>query len=395
MKEIRTYKSDIIGNIYHVCIALLPVLCLVNFPIVNISLGTILLIVFVPYSLLFIFSCENYNKGLGLLFFLLFYAYMICRADGSLTRIILCIASFFNIWGIGCGAIKTQKLRKIIEWFAILNTVLVLLQTLSYYGLHVQIHYLSQSWVHRAFHDSYALRVSSGLYRPSALFLEPSHYAQFCCFALISVLFPAEEEKVNLKKALVIAAGCLLTTSGMGMAMTAGIFGWYVFLKKRKQGSRLTSIIGWGFVFVIVFIILMQIPIFQTAFRRVFSEVDGYNAIRGRTGNWSDAIAPMRGATLWLGYGDSARYPYYLNGLSDTIYKYGVMGVALEFLCFLYLMLRKVKNYVWCCCIVFICLFCFSHLTSFYTQVFYFGMIMAECATGIDTVNIRLKIHQE
>lgn len=395
VREVSGYKTDICGNLYHVCIALLPLLCIFNFPIINISLGTVLLIMFVPYALLYIFSCENYEKGLGLLVFMLFYGYMVFRADGSATRIILCVVSFINLWGIGCGSIKTEKLRKIIEWFALANVVLVFLQTLSHYGLHIDIHFLSQSWVHKAFRDSYAFRPSVGLYRPSALFLEPSHFAQFCCFALISVLCPTNDEKPNLIKSIAIAFGVLLTTSGMGIAVVVAVFGWYVLFSKRRIDKKITIIIGCLALAAAGIAILLQIPIFRTAFNRVFSEVDGYNAIRGRTGNWESAIGPMHGRDLWLGYGESAKFPYYLNGLQDTIFKYGIVGLLLEVGCFLYLMFRKASSYIWCCCIVFLGLFCFSHLTSVYTQIFYFGMILAECAKEIKTVTIRLGFKEE
>lgn len=389
MIERKANRIDVVSDIYHVCIALLSVLCCLNVPILNISLGTVLLLVFVPYALTFILTGSNFLKGLAFIPFFLFYGYLVIRADANITQIILCFATLINLWAIGCGSISTEKFRKIIEWFALVNTVLIVVQTLCYYGLGYKLNYLSQSWVHESFRESYVFRESSGLYRPSALFLEPSHYTQFCCFALISALFPANDARINWRRVIAIACGCLLTTSGMGMAVMIGVAAWFALFKKSEYGTPVVRIAGCIVAFAIALVIMMQIPIFQTAFNRVFNEVDGYNAIRGRTGNWSSAIATMHGKVLWFGYGGTAKYPYYLNGLADTIYKYGVLGLGLEMLCFLYLMRLKVNNYVWCSCLAFVGLFCFAHLTSFYSQVFYFGMILSECAADIDTVKIR------
>ena len=387
-------KISRISGLYHICIALLPVLCLINVPGINISMGTVLLILFIPHALLAVVNCLKYGKPrVSAVFFFIFYLYMVFRADGSITRIILCLAAYINLLGICCGTIKTDTIRRIIEFFAVINFVLIVLQILSYYGLHHRIQYIPQALIHREFKESYVFRDSSGLYRPSALFLEPSHYAQYCCFALISALFP-NSQKPDLKKATMIGLGCILTTSGMGILITFGIFVWYIVLNRTSKGVKLLNILKWVPVVAISIIVLMQIPFFQTALQRVFSSVEGYNAVIGRTSQWDRAIGPMHGSVLWLGYGNGASYPYYLTGLADTIYKYGVIGVVLQFICFLHIMFRKFGNFVWCCCIVFILLFCFAHLTSFYVQVFYYGIVVADAIQSDRRRIVRFKLRR-
>lgn len=379
-------------KIFHFCIALMPTLCLINVPVLNISLGTVLLLMFIPHSLIYVANGMRKNSRLSIIPFVLFYVYMMLRADGSVNRIILCAAAIVNLWGMLYGSIQIRRFVKIIEIFALINVALIVLQTGAYYLLGIRIQYIPQALIHSEFAESYVFRESAGLFRPSALFLEPAHFSQSCCFALISILFPACG-KANIKKALIIIMGCVLTTSGMGIALAVAIMGWYILFNSRKKGTKLISIFKWLILFLLVVILLLQIPFFQTAIQRVISQVDGYNAIRGRTGNWAKAIAPMRGSELWLGYGDSAEYPYYLAGLADTIYKYGLIGAILEIVCFLYLMFRKISNFTWCCCVSFIALFCVAHLTSFYAQVFYFGIVLADTIipNGIRTVRIRFR----
>ena len=180
-------------------------------------------------------------------------------------------------------------------------------------------------------------------------------------------------------KTVVAAMGQLFYSMSlaMGIMITFGIFVWYIVFAKSSKGAKIINIVKWVPIIAIVIVILLQIPFIQTFFVLVFSRVDGYNAIQGRTGNWDSAIGTMQTRDLWFGYGDGAEYPYYLAGLADTIYKYGIIGVALEFFCFLYLLMKKFRNFESCYCIVFILLFCFAHLTSVYVQIFNYSILIA------------------
>ena len=371
-------KRKVVDRAYHICIALLPMLCLINVPGINIGLGTIILLVFLPSALNAIKNCFKHDgRRVSSVFIFTFYAYMILRADGSMARMVLCAVVYIHLLGMCCGSIRTEEIRKIIETFAIISFVLIVLQVISYYGLHYRIQYVPKTLIHKDFQESYVFKEVDGLYRPSALFLEPSHYSQYCCFSLISVLFP-EDKKADLKKAAVIAAGCLLTTSGMGIMLTFLICAWYAVVNNGLKRIHLHTLLKWIPVFILGVFILSRIPFFSAAMQRVFSNVNGYNAIRGRTRQWGAALGPMKGKDLWLGYGNSAEYPYYLSGLADTIYKTGLIGLFLQFACFIHLMIKKPVNYVLCCSLAFNLLFCFAHLTGVYEQAFYLGIVIAD-----------------
>lgn len=377
-------------NFYHLSIALLPVLYIISVPGLGISMGTIIIIGFVPYSLIYILKWFCQKNRVKAYPFFIFYLYLIFRADGNVTRIILCIAAFIIIFGQMKGAINNSKIRKIIESFAVVNVILLVIQVISYYVLHFRIQYIPKGLIYEEYQNAYVFREFSGLYRPSALFLEPSHFSQYCIFALISVLFPEEGKQVNIKKAFAIGLGCILTTSGMGIGLTAGVFAWYIVLNRQSLQNKVISLFWIIPVLAITMFILFRTAFFQVALQRVFSSVEGYNAISGRVHNWDDAIGSMHGSLLWFGYGDSKMYRFYLTGLADTIYKYGVLCVVLESLCFLYLMLKKVNNFIWCCSIVFIILFCVAHITNFVSQVFYFGILIADAGSFIKDIHGQL-----
>lgn len=375
-------------QIFQYCVALMPVLYLLNVPFLNVSLGTVLLIAFLPYSAFYI-VCGVANQGskplklTGMLLFALFYLYLCLRADGSISTILLALATLVHMCGMLCGSVQLKKIRKILVTYAMISVGLVVIQTVAYYLLNWRIQYLPQVFVHEQFQESYIFSEESGLFRPSALFLEPSHFAQYCCFAIIAVLFPADG-KADVERAAVISVGCILTTSGMGIALTCGILVWY-FVAEYLVSGKIKNY-SWKKIFVFIaavvvtIIVVCQIPFVKLALQRVFSSVDGYNAIVGRLGlwKWQDAIGTMDTKALLFGYGNSAEYGYYLTGLVDTIYKFGLVGVALEVACIGWLMFRKRSNSVWCAGLSFLLLFVLAHLTSFFIQIFYFGLIIAD-----------------
>lgn len=368
-------------NLFHLCISLLPILYIIKVPILNISLGTVILIAYVPRSLLYVITRIKKKTRIKVFVFFVFYVYLILRSDGNISRIILCIASFVILYGDMKGLIKASKIRKIIEVFAIINVCLLLIQVVGYYVLHIRVQYIPRSLIYEEYQNSYVFRDDGGLYRPSALFLEPSHFSQYCIFALISSFFPLRG-KANLKKALAIAGGCILTTSGMGIALTFGVVAWYIILNKQNINMKILTISMSIVLLGIGLLVLSRMSFFQTALQRIFSSVDGYNAISGRTHNWDDAIGQMKGMTLLFGYGDSKTYQWYLTGLADTIYKYGLTCVVLEAMCFMHLLIKKRDNFVWCCSVVFTILFCVAHITNFVAQVFYFGILIADASVS-------------
>ena len=377
--------------LFQICIALMPTLHLLNTPFLNVSLGTVVLLVFLPYSVLHIWNwykseCHDRKRHLRFLPFIVFYLYLFLRAGRNIAYMVLSVATLIHICGMLCGSVQAKVIRKVLVGYAVVNTLLVLIQTVCYYGFDWHIQYIPKGLIHAEFQESYVFRELSGLYRPSALFLEPSHFSQYCCFAIISLLFPSNG-KPNLLKALMIAAGCVLTTSGMGIALTAGIFLWffiaYFLLSGRIKRFSVRQILIGAALTVICLVIVCQIPLVKAALQRVVGTVDGYNAIAGRLGlwKWEGAIGTMKPLNLLFGYNSNAEYTYYLAGLADTIYKFGLVGTVLELICFGYLMFKKRTHYVWCTCLSFLVLFVMAHLTTFFVHMFYFGLVIAELCT--------------
>lgn len=73
----------------------------------------------------------------------------------------------------------------------------------------------------------------------------------------------------------------------------------------------------------------MRFGFFSNAIQRIFGEVDGYNAIWGRTLFWNSTIGQMSGDNLIWRYGSSMLPSNYMTGLMEVIYFYGYVGLVL------------------------------------------------------------------
>ena len=377
MQPLANPRAGVINvrSLYSVIIALIPVIMIFNVPVLNIGFSTLLLGLFAPFALL------RYSSGkrlVGILPFLVLFGYFIYRSVGSLMNQFLLVIVLIHVYGAIQGSLKLHVMRKTVETVAVIGTACVILQTLLYYVFGFSLMYLIPTFVLEENREILTrMSMSNGMYRPAAFFLEPSHYAQYCCIALLSTLFPEEERKADLKKALWIVFGCLLTTSGIGIALSVGVFGLYVLFAQRKKGTKLISLIGWLLAIAVAFFVLMQFDFFANALQRVFGEVDGYNAIWGRTLFWDMYIGSLKGKDLLMGLGVVDMPDGYMTGLMELIYCYGQYGLTLMIAVLAWLFIGSRNAMARGVCLIYAGLMCFADVFSFLSLTFWFCIILA------------------
>lgn len=180
-----------------------------------------------------------------------------------------------------------------------------------------------------------ATMTSEGLFRPSAFFLEPSHYSQYCILGLASLF--GTEEKIITKKKILVSLGIVLTTSGIGMAAVALIWFAYLYLynkdfNKKKMGTiilfTIVAILGF-------FIMYSRSSGFKASIDRVIAPGDGYNAVAGRLGT-SWLVKSLHGEKLVWGLGfdnvptyGSSHERYYVTGIIQLILCQGIVGTII------------------------------------------------------------------
>lgn len=384
--SINTSYSGIRENFFDRCfclfVALIPIVYVYNFPAVNVSIGTVLMFAFIPHVIIksSVIKSKQRKSATGILVaILMYFTYLVVRSDGIEKQMLLYFVTIMMLILVVKGGLNNSLFRQNIETIAVINSLIILVQVVAHYLFHRNIQFIQYSLLQQDYKETYA-SVSTEfftLYRPCGLFLEPSFNSQYCLFALISCLF-SQNARPKYKRVLIICLGIILSTSGMGIMLMSGIITWFLFINKEKFGKKIRKIIIALGIICFLLPVLIRTPFFRNAIERVFSSFEGYNAIEGRTGNWQQALHSLNTHQYIFGLGGSSNYQWYLSGFPDTIYKYGVVGIILKINIFIQVIIRRRSNYIMCCSVVYLVLFCVAHLTGAFLDAFYICILLGD-----------------
>lgn len=290
---------------------------------------------FVTMLPLLVFSVyELFNHGVGVMEFAreaLLMAYCVAAASRiidlkAFSRAVVCVAS--------------------------VATALIILQYICYYvfGFHLQLVMTdllkerAQQWVLLA--QTGRISVSGkwmAFYRPSAFFLEPSHFTLYCFPAVALVLLNNERSRKKWLLAAFLSLGIVLTTSGMGIAIVFGL--WGVFLLRHFMGEGSTAqklknlvkpkaLLVYGILLAIVVAAYLLVPVFRQSINRIFlaSSGTGKNAIEGRMGTGIKMISGLKGWEFWFGKASwGGVHDWNMAGFFYTFYTQGLVGALLSY----------------------------------------------------------------
>ena len=377
-RQILIRPQNTVKVFYTYILALLPIIMVYNTPAINMSLGTVLLLLFLLYSFLHV------TKRISLLnksyagFITVLYIYFVIRSQGDVRTILLYFAACVHLLGFSVGSVDANRLRSAVEKIAVISAFCVFIQVITHYLLGRTVSFTILSALQRDYKIIYYEQVSRfSLYRPSGPFLEPAMLSEYCIFALISCLFPAEG-RINKTRAALITIGIVLTTSGIGIILSAFVYAWYFFIRRESFSKRARNIIRGVVLAALAILILSRFSFFNAAMARVFSNFEGYNALEGRTWRWSQAINPMKGKLLWFGYGATEDFAHYLTGIPDMVYRCGLVAVILLFVLLIDLIIIKNNAFVRLSGIVYIVLLFVAKITSVPYQVFFIGLMVID-----------------
>lgn len=196
-----------------------------------------------------------------------------------------------------------------------------------------------------------SLMVINGLFRPSAFFLEPAHYSQFCLIGLATAL--ANSTKLFDKKAIIISIGIVLTTSGVGVVSTIVMWALRFTVDGKKFSDKTLARIAVGsLLLIVVFLGLIALSdSFKMAIMRLFVSSGGHrSAFEGRLGSRSflNELDPLE-LLIGMGYKNIPTYgpnnvAYYMTGIIELIYCQGLFGTFIFLTMYVYMMLKSFKN---------------------------------------------------
>lgn len=383
------------GKGYALFIALLPILMMYRVPMVGIGVSTALLIIGFFYAASIIF--ENL-QGNGwrlriekiIVPFIIYLLYTAIRSTRDMTNAVQTLLIIAHIFAFSTGAVNARYLKKYIVFIATLASSLVILQTLLYYSVGVHLPCIAPSLCldYLSYYRDWILtgvRDIEHMYRPSAFFLEPSHFTQYSFVALLLLLF---HEKVRINTAIWISMGILLTTSGMGIILVSCIWGGFLFktIQRSSFSKKIFRTIAFSIVLGVIFCVLYHIPFFKAALARIISPIaystQGYNAIWGRTLYWNTYISPLRGKELLFGLGYVNQPAEYFTGLMELIYCAGILGATLYYFAMLTTTFKTIGISrilaAFICCLTVL-----ANLTNLIDMTYYMGIIISFALEGI------------
>ena len=288
---------------------------------------------------------------------------------------------------ISLKCVNVNYVIKSALFICALASILLIIQYICFYilGFHlvsVPISLFleeSSSWILGAQTGLYNIRGGyNGFYRPSAFFLEPSHLAIFFTPCLCILLINLPKTKTNVKLAILLTLGILLSTSGLGIIIAVAIWGLFIlFYYNRKSFDSkaliTTSKLVLFFAFVAIFLVLfISVDTLRNALIRIFVEKDTSSAIGGRVNQAFDLIKEMRGSSWIIGVTDDASdIIFNLPGFFATIYKKGLIGLLLSYIFYSKGLFKSKGPYFWLSFIIIILSFFTAHTHGTFYMMFF------------------------
>lgn len=268
-------------------------------------------------------------------------------------------------------------------------SLLIILQNISYYllGKHIQMVPVplllpeSSSWIggaqtgHIGVNGAY-----SALYRPSAFFLEPSHMFLYIFPILYLFLLSPGMNKWKRQIALLLSVGLILSTSGMGIAVVAA--GWLLYFALgdgRENRIKIQNILRRSNIaillvaLVIGIIALRTVPTLWDSVQRILSG----EAISGRVLRSSQLLKTLGGSQLLVGVTNTLEgIEFNMSGFAATLYKFGIVGLVLSYVPYVYSALKMRAPYNWIGRVILVVSFFSAHTHGTLFMLYYVIILM-------------------
>lgn len=384
-----------LDRVIAVLIALLPVIQPLKTPF-SVSLSMALLIVMTPLVALRCFKLKSVTYR-GLVFVFVFCIFRIVNHGTQVEELLSMLFVMLLSVVLLSNGIALQTYKKTVIFISMLCSVAVIIQFITYYLSGIHIAFLRAEMLRDNLVASYSKQlstgISTGMYRPSGFLAEPAALSIFALPGLIMLLFENQQvSRKSWRRVIVISAGIVLSTSGMGMALVAGLIVLYVLRRSYKSG-RLNR--KWTFrllgIVILGCIAAVAIPQIRNAIIRIFSGFgdNQYSAIRGRMGGGSYYVSLLSGRELLLGSESGIEnMTMYLSGIFYIICSEGIVGLIL-YVCIFMSVALKTKGSVRLLAFLSVLLLLISNLYLIHYMVFYFTPLLG--GMGISLKKLPLK----
>lgn len=402
--ELVTYGSNNITLIDKICallLALSPILQ--HYKGVYLNAGFSVLLLISPYVMMKLvvklMGGRHDSKCFGAIIPLLFFQlYKMVDHGASGGKILYGFFMLMIFTAVAYGCINIKCFVKYAAVISVTAGILLILQYICFYLLHFHLQLVpsslllpeSSAWISGVQTGLYGLRgVKNGFYRPSAFFLEPSHLFIYTFPTLCILLLSPNMNKKRIRMAILISIGMILSTSGMGVVIAIGVWIVYFALYRSNCGkenvANLKNLFSGKNVLMLVAIVAVlifayfRVEVFRSMISRIFSSgsAGGSTAIDGRTRLARMLVGGLSGTSLLFGLTeDVSDINFNLSGFYSTLYKYGLVGVALSYLFYASGIFKLKGAYFWMTLIIVVISFFTAHTHGTFYMLYYVIVIV-------------------
>ena len=298
-----------------------------------------------------------------------------------LSWIFICISN---------GSINISYFFKYAVRIAELATIAIIIQFISHNVLGRTIDFRPLSllttqeniWVR----TSVNYGAAGSMYRPSGFFLEPSHFFLYSFPIITVLLLSVNRNKTDLRTALFLSLGLLLTTSGMGIVVLAGLWTLYFLIYNRVEDYSLSSFIKQISVRSVVIVLLLVvvfylayrgIPFIQSTVDRFLIEDETSNAIDGRTRLVENYVKGITGRAVWFGTPNAmADLDFNVPGFFATYIKFGIFGLLFSYWFYLQGLFKLKGPYFWLTLIIVVISYFTAHTHGTFYMLYFVIFLM-------------------
>ena len=398
-RVINTNKNKETNNVIDGIAALLLALCpiLQHYRgIFGLDASELILCILFPYLLLQLFSKRH--LAVKILALPALYFLYISFSHGF-HMIIFLREALLMVYFVGAlNGVKFIKLViKMARIVAVFAAVLICIQYVCYYLLHFHLQLVptdllvdsAEQWVLLAKTGTISVTGKQmAFYRPSSIFLEPSHMALYFTPSLLLTLLQSELTRKERSIAVLLSIGVLFSTSGIGIGVMVGTWllygGFYAGNRDAKHKFKLKEIfkikhlIYLGGFAAIALVMFFTVDVFRNSVVRIFSSSTGsVSAIDGRVSTGIKSLSHLTGIKLLIGRGtEVSLVDWNMAGFFYTLYKHGLIGVALTYIFYLQCLKKSKREYFWLILVFIVCSFFTVHTYAAFYRMFYISMML-------------------
>lgn len=342
----------------------------------SLDMGEIMLIVFVPY---FIVNMRSFSikREYSLIYLFISYSLLVTMITSVLlngnvgdpvVRMIRDFFYYFVIFFLGSHFFDMKSFKKILVLFCVFLSAFVIVQVLVYTFMGYLIPGFLMSaplndggYTGAQLYSNYIRYASiAGYLKPNGFLCEPAHCAQCFFVAILVLLFGNHREKNDVKIALFISIGMVLTMSTSGMLYLMFSWGMWCFKESKRNFIKILVIVCCGFVLGAMTLKSGKLDSVLVVIQRFTQTLSGDNItnssqLRMMKGFTTFLALPLLQKIFGIGFGNySAAIPFfnssaeinmidneYMNTVSYILVSAGIIGFIIMTLFFIRLFRKK------------------------------------------------------